>query len=153
MLEIERKFLVHSDLIGHLLLFKEGTEIRQGYLADSENAMIRVRTYGDKAYLTIKSSIPEDYAVEEFEYEIPYNDCTQLLDKCEASLVKTRYNLIDNDNHWEVDVFSNGLILAEFEHSDREVVENVELPYWISDEVTNNKSYSNFNLARNKQII
>lgn len=145
-LEIERKFLVNKEHIMPLL--SQGVRIEQGYLADSENAMVRVRTYGARAYITIKSSTSESHVNEEFEYPIPFTDCEALLDKCQFRLSKTRYLVAHNENMWEVDMFTDGLVMAEFEHTDKNKVENVKIPKWVTSEVTEDKGYSNFALAK-----
>lgn len=145
-LEIERKFLVDKEKAMPLLTM--GTRIEQGYLASSEGAIVRVRTYGPKAFLTIKSSTKESHVSEEFEYEIPFNHCTSLLEKCQNKLSKTRYLVVDRGNTWEVDMFTDGLVMAEYEHTDKLHVENIELPVWVTEEVTDNKEYSNYALAK-----
>ncbi len=73
--EIERKFLVRprkwSDLGGGLL-------IRQGYLCASKQSSVRVRTHGDRAYMTIKGATSE-ITRDEYEYEIPMSDANEIM--------------------------------------------------------------------------
>lgn len=146
-IETERKFTVDPEFIKQYL--KDGVNISQGYLASTDAAVVRVRLYGNQAFLTIKSAIPDDYAVEEYEYEIPFEDGSNLLKKCESSLSKVRYLVVHGNDIWEVDVFNDAdIIVAEFEHYDRTVVDNVKLPSWVTQEVTNDPWYSNYSLAK-----
>lgn len=147
-LEIERKFLVKHEEVDSLLRGIVGIRVEQGYLAEADNAIVRVRIYGDTAYLTIKSSTGQSHTVEEFEYEIPVGDCEELLKKCKYKISKTRYLIPSSGNLWEVDLFANGLVTAEFENESRELVENVVVPDWVLCEVTADKNYSNFSLAK-----
>ena len=50
--EIERKFLVKPGLIGNL---PEAVIITQGYLSVDPLRTVRLRIYGEKAFLTVKS--------------------------------------------------------------------------------------------------
>ena len=86
--EIERKFLVRNDS----WRTGEGIPFRQGYLNSNLNRVVRVRTMGETAVITIKGL--NDGAVRrEYEYEIPLNDADEILDNlCERPLIeKTRY--------------------------------------------------------------
>lgn len=49
--EIERKFLVKGDAWRSLA---EGVRYRQGYLSSAKERTVRIRTVGDKAFLTVK---------------------------------------------------------------------------------------------------
>jgi len=49
--EIERKFLVKNQSYKIDII---PVVIRQGYLADGQNGVVRVRLFGDNAFLTIK---------------------------------------------------------------------------------------------------
>ena len=73
--EIERKFLVHPRKWSDL---GAGLVIRQGYLCTSKQCSVRVRTYGDHAYVTIKGAT-SDITRDEYEYEIPLNDANEIL--------------------------------------------------------------------------
>ena len=66
-IEIERKFLVKSDGWRKL-----GCAVRyaQGYLCSDRNRTVRVRTVGDKGFLTVKGR-GSGIAHPEYEYEIP----------------------------------------------------------------------------------
>ena len=62
---------------------------------------------------------------------------------------KTRY-LIRNDKHiWEIDVFygdNEGLILAEVELSSEN--EELNIPFWVKEEVSSDDKYFNSNLLK-----
>jgi CYTH domain-containing protein len=153
--ELERKFLVILPQLGLNKIFRASQSylINQGYLASSEGAMVRVRTYSGKGFLTVKCTKEdyEDFEVDEYEYEIPHQDAIELLERCEHKLQKVRFKVNNSGDIWDVDVYTEaltGLITAEFEHEDREKVLSVELPKWIDRELTGIKKYSNFQLTR-----
>jgi adenylate cyclase len=144
--EIERKFLVRarkwSDLGAGLL-------IRQGYLCASKQSSVRVRTYGDRAYVTIKGATSE-ITRDEYEYEIPMSDANEImLHLCEHPPVeKMRYRIVYKGHTWEVDEFdgaNRGLMVAEVELKDAK--EEVELPDWVEREVSGDPRYYNSNLS------
>jgi adenylate cyclase len=144
--EIERKFLVRarkwSDLGAGLL-------IRQGYLCASKQSSVRVRTYGDRAYVTIKGAT-SDITRDEYEYEIPSIDANEILTHlCEhPPIEKTRYRIVYKGHTFEVDEFAGanlGLTVAEVELEDPR--EPVELPDWIDREVSGDARYYNSNLS------
>ena len=65
MQEIERKFLVTDDSYRTLAFDK--SEILQGYICSGHGHTVRVRTRGDKGYLTIKG--PSTDGISRFEWE------------------------------------------------------------------------------------
>lgn len=146
--EIERKFLLKDSSWKELV--DEGTQYTQGYLVGSKHASVRVRIQGKRAFLNIKSATI-DITRQEFEYEIPLDEATEMLETlCEKPLIdKVRY-LIKNENHvWEIDVFSgdnNGLIVAEIELKDKN--ENFTKPDWLGEEVSDDERYYNVCLVK-----
>jgi len=146
--EIERKFLLKNSSWKELA--GEGTQYTQGYLVGSKHASVRVRIQGKRAFLNIKSATI-DITRQEFEYEIPLDEATEMLETlCEKPLIdKVRY-LIKNENHvWEIDVFSgdsDGLIVAEIELKDKD--ENFIKPDWLGDEVSDDERYYNVCLVK-----
>lgn len=146
MLEIERKFLVDTD---KWMPQSEGEKITQGYLSTDKKRVVRVRTKGEKAFLTIKGET-EGITRPEFEYEIPVRDALQMLTLCKEFVIeKRRYTEVFSDKTWEIDVFENlneGLVIAEVELDDEN--ENVELPGWITQEVSLDKRYFNAFLSQ-----
>lgn len=147
--EIERKFLVDLDRVP---LPSTGTEIRQGYLPLSEctKTVVRVRTRGEAAYLTLKGE-NRGATRQEFEYAIPVSEARDILDDlCHKPLIdKTRYE-ISADNHlWEIDIFhgeNRGLVVAEIELKDED--DHFERPDWLLEEVTGDSRYYNSNLLQ-----
>ena len=89
--EIERKFLVKGDSWRALA---KGTTYRQGYLNSVKERTVRIRTVGDKAFLTIKG-LTVGATRTEYEYEIPMADCNAMLDALAERplIVKKRYKV------------------------------------------------------------
>jgi adenylate cyclase len=144
--EIERKFLVRPRKWSDL---GSGLAIRQGYLFASKQCSVRVRTYGDKAFVTIKGHTTE-ITRDEYEYEIPLADANEILASlCEHSPIeKTRYRIVFKGHTFEVDEFAGanrGLTVAEVELKDPG--EQVELPDWVGREVSGEPRYFNSNLS------
>lgn len=146
-LEIERKYLTKSLEWKHL-----GTRkfYRQGYLMISKDLTIRIRTIEKKSFVTIKGN-RNGISRTEFEYQIPFKDATEMLNKmCEKPIIeKYRTSIKINDLVWEVDEFigeNNGLVVAEVELTDEDQV--ISLPNWIGQEVTSELRYTNSYLVK-----
>ena len=146
--EIERKFLLkNSDWRKSA---DNGTAYSQGYLVGSKSSSVRIRTQGERAFLNIKSATI-DVTRQEFEYEIPFSEATEMLETlCEKPLInKTRYHIKNGNHVWEIDVFSgdnDGLIVAEIELNDKD--ESFDKPAWLGDEVSSDERYYNVNLGK-----
>lgn len=148
--EIERRFLVHANSVAELTKGLTGVPVLQGYLS-SGNWMTRVRTMGEKGFLTVKSTGP-GVSRQEFEYEIPLADAQSMLQGhgLLGRISKTRYTLPEeNGLAFELDVFEgalNHLVIAEME------LPSVETPVpskpWMGPELTDLKAFSNEHLAR-----
>jgi adenylate cyclase len=143
--EIERKFLVTGDSWRALA---KGTTYRQGYLNSAKERTVRIRTIGDKAFLTIKG-LTVGATRTEFEYEIPVADCNTMLDAlAEKPIIdKKRYKVAFEGNTWEIDEFfgeNTGLIVAELELKSED--QPFKKPEWVGDEVTGDPRYFNANL-------
>ena len=150
-IEIERKYLLKND--GWRKLAK-GELYRQGYLSTDAERTVRVRTVGEKGYLTIKG-ITQKTRREEFEYDIPFEDANLMLDiLCKRPLIeKTRYKIPDKGLIWEVDEFwgaNEGLIIAEVELKD--VNQSLSVPEWIGREVTEDPAYYNASLVKHPYL-
>jgi adenylate cyclase len=147
-LEIERKFLVKNN--SWKSKAQEGVSIKQGYLNSTAERTVRVRVYGDKAFLTIKGK-NQNLTRKEFEYEIPLADAQNLLELCEKPIIeKTRFLLSHHTNTWEIDVFegeNKGLIVAEIELTSEE--ESIDIPSWVGEEVSTDSKYYNSSLLAN----
>ena len=93
------------------------------------------------AFITVKGK--GTLSRSEFEYEIPCEDCEKLLAECESKIVKIRYKI----GRWELDFFTAlNFHMAEIELSSED--EKFDLPEWILKEVTEDKTYSNVELAK-----
>lgn len=148
-IETEFKFLVQKDLWNQVIPNKS-MDIRQGYLYSDESKTVRVRTKGEKGYLTIKGKT-SGASRPEYEYEIPFTEAIELLNLfCPKRIEKTRHEVLFAGNKWEVDVFqgaNEGLIVAELEVESE--TDAFEKPSWIGENVTSDSRYANSNLIKN----
>lgn len=145
-MEIERKFLVIREEWEQLQK-PQPSRIMQGYLVTEENCTVRVRTKGEKAFLTVKGKT-SGISRSEYEYEIPIKEAESMLTEfCPKVLSKDRYEISYQGHLWEVDVFHgklSPLILAEVELSSEK--EKVMLPSWAGVEVSLDPEYYNARL-------
>lgn len=145
--EIERKFLVTSDA---WKAAGAGKYFRQGYLSTVKERVVRVRTVGDKGFLTIKG-VTVGVTRSEFEYEIPADEANLMLDNlCEKPIIeKFRAKVEHAGLTWEIDEFhgeNEGLVVAEVELKDEH--QRIDLPAWIGAEVSGDPRYFNSNLIK-----
>jgi len=147
--EIERKYLVKNDS------WRESVEaqahIMQGYLANDDNASVRVRVKGDAAYLTIKGAT-SGISRSEYEYQIPVEDAETMLRELAIfpAIDKVRYSVRSGKHLWDLDLFSGeneGLVMAEVELASED--EDFQMPDWAGEEVSGDTRYYNVNLASN----
>jgi adenylate cyclase len=147
MVEIERKFLINTELWNPTV---KGIKICQGYLSIDSEKVIRVRIADEQGFLTIKGKA-KGIVRTELEYEIPKNEAEVLLKMCNEFIVeKTRYKEKFKDILWEVDIFegkNKGLFLAEIELENEN--QNFDLPDWVGEEVTFDYHYYNSWLSKN----
>lgn len=144
--EIERKFLLIGDEWRNLA---EGVHYCQGYLQRTQKSTVRVRLINDKAFITIKGHVT-GITRHEYEYEIPYEDGTALLENFADNILieKLRYSINYEGMTWEVDEFlgaNAGLIVAEIELENENQV--FKKPAWIGKEVSEDLRYFNSNLV------
>jgi adenylate cyclase len=149
MVEIERKFLVISDVFKSDVLCQN--HIAQGYLSSVPERAVRVRIKGEKGYLTIKGKTNESGLSRfEWEKEIPVAEAKELLQLCEKGVIeKIRYEIQVGRHIFEVDEFygeNKGLIMAEVELQSE--TETFETPIWLGEEVTNDNRYYNSYLSQ-----
>lgn len=143
--EIEHKYLVINNS------FKEMAsgfvDIKQGYLSRDPDRIVRVRTMGEKGFLTVKSRNHGAKRLE-FEYGIPVGDAREMLGLCLPGIVeKTRYFVPYEGLIWEIDVFhgsQNGVIVAEVEIPDDG--HTYAIPPFIGADITGDPAYYNSNL-------
>jgi adenylate cyclase len=159
--EIERKFLVNRELLEFALRnagVGQGDEMVQGYLSSAIDATVRVRTTKNKdsgetqGYLTVKGKT-EGISRKEFEYNIPYDEASDMMSMCERSLSKTRRYVEYCGHLFEIDFFHGnleGLVVCEVELESAD--EELETPSWCIEEVSDKPKYFNSNLALMKFV-
>jgi adenylate cyclase len=146
-LEIERKFLLRNE--DWRAGVRERTLLRQGYLANTERASVRVRLAGEQGWLSVKAMTP-GIARAEYEVAIDGADAAAMLEQlCEGPLIEKWRHLLVYENHeWEIDEFlgeNAGLIVAEIELDSEH--DEFARPAWLGAEVTADVRYYNFRLA------
>jgi adenylate cyclase len=145
--EIERKYLVKGDAWRALA---EGAHYRQGYLNSDKDRTVRIRSTGEKAYITIKG-LTIGASRPEYEYEIPVADGHAMLETlAERPIIeKRRYRIPHRGVTIEVDEFlgeNAGLVVAEVELKSEDQL--FDKPAWLGEEVTGDPKYYNANLIR-----
>jgi CYTH domain-containing protein len=147
--EIERKWLVAQAPADALAAPSE--LIEQGYLTiGAEGAETRVRRWGERCFLTVKSGVGLSRA--EHEIELSPDQFEALWPATAgARVVKRRHLLHGEDGSViELDVFEgalSGLVVVEVEFDDRRGAESFMAPYWFGAEVTDDPAYKNQRLA------
>jgi adenylate cyclase len=147
-IEIERKFLTRDET--WRTAATGSARIQQGYFARTPMLRARIRIYGDKGFITLKSE-PGMLVRNEYEYQIPYADAVEMIKKLsiEPIITKRRYDVPFEGVMWAVDVFegtNRGLVIAEAELKTAD--QDLALPPWAGREVTTDRRYGNSNLAR-----
>ena len=145
-LEIERRFLIKNDNWKEFITNK--IFIEQGYLSNSlDNWIVRIR-FADKKYkIALKKHI-KSFTNFEFEYSIPPRDGEHIMSNLTNTIKKERFFLKFEKRSWIVDSFKENnfpLKIAEIELSNEN--EDLNVPSFISKEITGLKHYSNFSLA------
>ncbi|MCG8487950.1 MAG: CYTH domain-containing protein [Chromatiales bacterium] len=147
-LEIERKFLVINDKWKDSII-REAV-IKQGYLATTDRATVRVRVDGDEANINIKGRT-DGISRREYEYPIPLDEALELLDHLVsgAAIDKVRYKVRCGEHIWDLDLFhgaNQGLVMAEVELGRED--EAFVMPEWAGEEVSGDTRYYNANLVK-----
>jgi adenylate cyclase len=148
-IEIERKFLVSND--SWKPAATGSARIKQGYFARTPLLRARIRIYGDKGFITLKSEGGQ-LVRHEYEYEVPKADAIEMIKQfsIEPVVNKMRYDVPFGGIVWAVDVFegaNRGLVIAEAELDTAD--QTISLPAWVGREVTKDPRYGNSSLARN----
>ena len=151
MMEVERKFLVKD---GWQAQVYASAPIRQGYLCRDARSTVRVRSYGDKAFLTVKGKAqPGHFGRFEWEKEITMEDADALFSLIPGARIEKTRHLVrcaDGVHKWEIDEFhgeNEGLVLAEIELESEDAP--FERPAWLGEEVTSDRRYYNSYLIAN----
>lgn len=150
--EIERKFLIKSECLSKAKsLSYKAERILQAYICTSPGRTVRVRSKGDRCYLTIKGRSSENGLSRfEWEKEITHEDMQQLMELSQDGIIdKTRYLIEYSDHLFELDEFhgdNEGLVVVEVELKSED--EYFEKPSWLGEEVTGYAKYYNSNLRK-----
>lgn len=149
-IEIERKFLVKDD--SYKSLATDHVLIRQGYLSLNPNCNVRIRRWGNQAFLTIKSKAQANgFSRYEFEKEISLQEVDELFRLALPGTVeKTRWLVpLPEGLTCEVDEFAGdngGLVMAEVELPSEDTI--FVHPAFLGEEVTMNPRYYNSYLSQ-----
>jgi adenylate cyclase len=150
-LEIERKWSVNEP---PKLAKRKKVIIDQGYLAVSRRGTeVRLRRQNDKHFQTIKTGTGLQRG--EIEVALSRKQFKSLWPATRGHrLEKVRYTLKWRGNKIELDVYQkelSGLVIAEVEFKSKKEAEAFSPPKWFGQEVTDDKSYKNVNLALRKK--
>ncbi|MDX1641629.1 MAG: CYTH domain-containing protein [Balneolaceae bacterium] len=148
--EIERKFIVNKDSFQELKSSAESKDIKQTYIAVTEDREVRLRSIDDESYLlTVKSS--GDIARDEYEIELTDDQAEKFLPLMESNRIhKRRYLIPYDDLTIETDEYLGdleGLIIAEVEFENKDNAHNFNPPSWFGLEVTDRDEFKNKNLV------
>lgn len=145
--EIERKFLV--DRFPDGLEDHPSAEIEQGYLAITDEVEVRVRHYGEQAFLTVKSTGARVRIEEEIEID-PGRFAVLWPLTGERRIEKRRYRIPLGNLTIELDDYHgrlSGLVIAEVEFESPDAAADFVPPDWLGSEVTDDPRYKNLRLA------
>ena len=157
-IEIERKFLIkmptEKDLAA--LPCARAIEIEQCYINDGEERY-RVRKRGENgSYIYIKTikGNADGISRSEAETRITAEEYEAAKERSESMLTKTRWCICDDDKYFELDVYpySTTHALLEIELCDED--ETFSLPSFVRviREVTEEKEFTNHNIAREHRL-
>ena len=145
-LEIERRFLLKNDSWKEFITKR--IFIEQGYLSKNlDDWIIRIRFTGEDFKIALKKHIVS-FTNFEFEYSIPQKDGETIMSTLSNTIKKERFFVEVEKKSWIIDCFKGNnypLEIAEIELSKEE--EDLNLPSFISKEITGLTHYSNFSLA------
>lgn len=148
-LEIERKFLLKEN---ENFPKENPTKIIQGYILNSKKKTVRVRMNEKNCFITIKGKSNNSGTTRfEWEKEISFEDCKNLLKLCDGNFIeKIRYSIHINNFIFEIDEFlgkNKGLVLIELELQNEN--QDYPRPQWLGNEVTGDNKFYNSNLSKN----
>ena len=146
-LEIERRFLIKND---HWKKFvSKRIFIEQGYFSQSlDDWIVRIRFTGKDFKIALKKHI-KNFTNFEFEYSIPPSDGEKIMSNLTTKIKKERFFLEVEKKFWIIDCFKDDnypLEIAEIELSRED--EDLNIPSFISQEITGLRHYSNFSLSK-----
>ena len=143
--EIERKFLVIND--DYKRQATECITISQGYLSLNDRCSVRVRRWGEKGYITVKTHVVINrFSRYEWEKEIPAQEADELLALCLPGKIEKKRWLVPLEGGLtcEVDEFfglNEGLVMAEIELESEE--QSYDKPSFLGKEVTGDRRFFN----------
>lgn len=144
--EIERKFLVKGD--DWRVAVEKTLHLKDGLVAASPYAKVRVRVCNDAASITVKSQAkgPER---QEYEYQIAVPDAVEMINTlCGNMVLEKHRHLISYEGfQWVVDEYIGllaGIVIAEIELDS--VDTRLPLPVWVGEEVTADPRYKKRNM-------
>ena len=151
LIEIERKWLVNEP---PQLAKRKKVRINQGYLAvNAKGTEVRLRRQNDKHFQTIKTGTGLQRG--EIEVALSPKQFKSLWPATRGHrLEKVRYTLKWRGHTIELDIYKkelSGLVIAEVEFKSKKEAEAFLPPKWFGEEVTDDKSYKNVNLALRKK--
>jgi len=145
-LEIERRFLLKNDQWRQFII--KNISIEQGYLTHKlDDWIIRIRFNGENFKIAFKKHI-KNFTSFEFEYLIPNKDGEIIMSNLTNTIKKERYFLEVDKKPWIIDCFKEKnfpLEVAEIELAKEE--DELDLPKFISQEITGLKNFSNLSLT------
>jgi CYTH domain-containing protein len=151
-IEIERKFLTkNKDWVD---LVESVNVIKQAYMFSDEKKVVRVRSsyngcdsyMGGEYTLTIKEA-KSDITRTEVELNISHDQFWELYRMCDKGRIEKRRFIVHHGREkWEIDVFKDGLTVAEIELRSED--QQITLPDWIGEEVTGDPKYYNSEIAK-----
>ena len=145
-IEIERKFLVKDKSFISFEFAKH--EIHQYYLSIDGSNTVRVRDKNGQYTYTTKNDIGIKGGMEEIEKTISQDEFEFHKSRAISYIHKHRYMIKAKEQGliWEIDVYDDGLIVAEIELPD--INKEITIPDFIGKEVTGDRSYSNASLSK-----
>ena len=145
-IEIERRFLIKNNDWEKLINHK--SDIIQGYLSSSsESWLVRIRSEDNLFTLTLKKHLINSKNFE-FEYKIPQKEGEMIISEIKKTIIKERFYLRFKEKEWIIDRFKGEnfpLEIAEVEL--KTIDERIDLPSFLSTEITGLKKFSNFELS------
>ncbi len=123
-------------------------------LKGQKHIVVRIRHVQENGYLlTIKGQGVElkDGLMErpEYEYEISQEIGEKLLKQCDTFIEKERYKIKFENDVWEVDIFNDGLIIAELEVPSKDY--QFKIPDFIGKDVSTDIDYTNQELSKKRK--
>lgn len=151
-MEIERKWLVKPENIPYNLNELKSLEIEQAYISFSPTIRVR-KIDGREFILTVKAKTQTELSRVEYEINISGEEYDNLVKKAEGKIIcKTRFlNRRSDGLLEEIDIFHgefDGLAYMEIEFTDEKQAADFASPQWVVRDVSNEKGYSNGDLAK-----